>query len=82
MTHCGKWEKLCCPTEDGGLKFLDLGSFNRALLAIQCWGVIREPSSLVGRVPSSLIGRVLKVSYFKISNFLEAKAGFYPSYIW
>ncbi|KAL5538173.1 hypothetical protein UlMin_045972 [Ulmus minor] len=74
QTHWGKWVKLCQPKEDGGLNFRDLESFNKALLAKQCWKLIREPDSL--------IGRVLKASYFKKSCFLEAKIGSKPSYVW
>lgn len=54
--------------------FRDLTCFNQALVAKQGWRVIY--------CPESLMARVLKARYFKHSNFLQAKLGYSPSFIW
>lgn len=68
------WKTLCRPKCLGGLGFRDLGLFNRALLAKQCWRILREPSSL--------LSLVLKGKYFPTASFLTAGLGSRPSYIW
>ncbi|KAL5551866.1 hypothetical protein UlMin_002042 [Ulmus minor] len=72
--HWAKWDKLCRPIENGGLGFHDLACFNRALLAKQCWRLIRFPDSLVGQI--------LQASYFPRTYFLYAKMGYKPSFVW
>lgn len=54
--------------------FRDLGLFNCALLAKQCWQILREPSSL--------LSMVLKGKYYSDGSFFTAGLGSRPSYIW
>ncbi|KAK2647286.1 hypothetical protein Ddye_014775 [Dipteronia dyeriana] len=45
--HWNAWRNMCVSKEEGGLGFRDLEIFNRALLAKQCWRIIRKPDSLM-----------------------------------
>lgn len=72
--HWRRWEKMCQAKSRGGMGFRDLSSFNQALVAKQGWRIIQEPNSLVARI--------MKARYFKHSSFMEAKAGYQPSFIW
>ena len=65
---------MCQAKSRGGMGFRDLSSFNQALVAKQGWRIIQEPNSLVARI--------MKARYFKHSSFMEAKAGYQPSFIW
>jgi hypothetical protein len=58
----------------GGLGFLDLVIFNKALLAKQGWRLMQDPDSVAGKI--------LKAKYFPQTSFLEAKLGSKPSYVW
>lgn len=73
-THWHSWDQLCLPKKQGGMGFRDLKCFNQALLAKQIWRLVEHPSSP--------LGLVLKARYFKNSDVLEARRGFYPSYSW
>lgn len=66
--------KMCQSKTRGGLGFRGLSSFNQALVAKQSWRIIQAPDSLVARV--------MKRRYFRHSDFMEAKLGSNPSYIW
>ncbi|KAK2657021.1 hypothetical protein Ddye_010073 [Dipteronia dyeriana] len=62
------------PLIDGGPGFRDLELSNRALLAKQCWRLLKNPNSLAGRI--------LKGCYYKDCNFLEAKKMVNASFVW
>ena len=52
--------------------FRDVGAFNQALLAKQCWRILSKPSSLVAMI--------FKAKYFPKGDFLDAYIGHNPSY--
>ncbi|XP_074355726.1 uncharacterized protein LOC141695374 [Apium graveolens] len=68
------WERLCTVKEDGGLGFKRLREFNVAMLAKQAWRVINNANPL--------LTDLLRARYFPNSNFLDAKLGSSPSYVW
>ncbi|KAL9437004.1 hypothetical protein AB3S75_022948 [Citrus x aurantiifolia] len=72
--HWAKWEKMSQAKCLGGMGFHDFSSFNRALLAKQGWRI--------QQCPDSLVARVLQAKYFQSKNFLDAKLGSNPLYIW
>lgn len=72
--HWKKWDFLCKPKCEGGLRFRKLEVFNKELLANQLWMIIKNPSSLVARV--------LKGRYLKNRDLLQSSLGSNPSYIW
>ncbi|KAK3225296.1 hypothetical protein Dsin_005158 [Dipteronia sinensis] len=72
--HWCSWSKLCESKDNGGYGFKDLSLFNQAMLAKQCWRLIKYPNSLAARV--------IKGRYFPSGNFLEAENCSYGSFIW
>jgi hypothetical protein len=48
----------------GGMGFRDFHSFNKALLAKQCWRLWNQPDSLVSQI--------MKAKYYPDCNILEA----------
>ncbi|KAG6696929.1 hypothetical protein I3842_09G174000 [Carya illinoinensis] len=69
-----KWDKLSQGKNKGGLDLRDFKSFNVAMLAKQGWRILQSPHSL----PT----QILKQKYFPNGEFLEAKLGYRPSYVW
>ncbi|KAH9751892.1 putative reverse transcriptase/RNA-dependent DNA polymerase [Citrus sinensis] len=72
--HWARWGKMSHAKSRGGLGFREMSSFNRALVAKQGWRLLQYPELLVTRV--------LKARYYKETDFLQARAGSNPSYIW
>ena len=68
------WDKLCTVKEAGGLGFKNLRAFNMAMLAKQGWRLINNTNHLVTGI--------MKARYFPNSEFLDAKLGDNPSYMW
>ncbi|CAH9078499.1 unnamed protein product [Cuscuta europaea] len=68
------WELLCQPKNCGGLGFRRLREFNLSIFAKQAWRIFTEPNTLAARV--------FKARYFPRGNFLNAKLGGSPSFIW
>ncbi|CAN1140812.1 Uncharacterized mitochondrial protein AtMg00310 [Linum perenne] len=44
--HWIYWARLSLPKESGGFSFQDFSTFNRALLAKQCWCILTNPDLL------------------------------------
>ncbi|GJT12917.1 reverse transcriptase [Tanacetum coccineum] len=65
---------LSQPKQQGGLGFRDFEAFNTALLAKQGWRLLINPDAFWGRI--------LKGIYFSNLNFLVAKKGSHPSWLW
>ena len=72
--HWINWKKLCKQKKRGGMGFRDISAFNLAVLAKQAWRLIHQDHSL--------FYRVYKARYFPNCNFLLAKLGSNPSYVW
>ncbi|GMI75734.1 hypothetical protein like AT4G29090 [Hibiscus trionum] len=72
--HWTTWHSLARTKSCGGLGFRELGKFNVALLAKQCWRLITHPDSF--------LAKFLKARYYPTSDFLSANLGSNPSYIW
>ncbi|CAN1800751.1 Uncharacterized mitochondrial protein AtMg00310, partial [Linum perenne] len=58
----------------GGLGFRDFSTFNRALLAKQCWRILTNPNLL--------LSRVLKIVYFPNTTLLQSNGRGRPSWGW
>lgn len=72
--HWINWGRLCTPKDRGGVGFCDIHAFNLAMLAKQSWWLTQETYSL--------FYRVYKARYFLTCNFMEAKLGSNPSFVW
>jgi hypothetical protein len=72
--HWMKWFKMCKSKWDGGMGFRDARLFNQALLARQCWRLLKFPHSLVFWV--------LKAKYFPNETFMNAKVPNNASFTW
>ncbi|GMJ14222.1 hypothetical protein HRI_005091400 [Hibiscus trionum] len=72
--HWTTWNNLAQSKHDGGMGFRNLSQFNVALLAKQCWRILKHPNSL--------LARVLKARYHPSTDFLHARLCSNPSYTW
>ncbi|GKV19445.1 hypothetical protein SLEP1_g29706 [Rubroshorea leprosula] len=72
--HWVEWRRLMRPKREGGLGFRSLHEFDMAMLAKQGWRLMREPNSLAGRV--------LKVKYFRRTDFLHSREAYSASLTW
>ncbi|CAN0912624.1 Putative ribonuclease H protein At1g65750 [Linum grandiflorum] len=72
--HWVQWSKLTLPKDKGGLGFRDFRAMNQALLAQQGWELLTNQNTLSFKL--------LKGKYFPHGNFLNAKLGASPSWIW
>ncbi|WOH11480.1 hypothetical protein DCAR_0830967 [Daucus carota subsp. sativus] len=68
------WDRLCEVKEVGGLGFRKLKEFNVAMLAKQAWRLINNSNPLVAAI--------MKARYYANTDFLNAKLGSNPSYMW
>lgn len=68
------WSKLCVIKEAGGLGFRELKKFNISMLAKQGWRLLTNENPLVTMC--------MKAKYFPYGDFLTAKLGSNPSYMW
>ncbi|KAL8158239.1 hypothetical protein AgCh_002800 [Apium graveolens] len=68
------WEKMCKAKEGGGLGFKELNKFNIAILAKKGWRLLNNQNSLVSGI--------MKAKYYPDCDFLQAKLGTNPSYMW
>jgi hypothetical protein len=69
-----KWSKMGMAKDRGGLGFRDLVNSNTALLAKQCWRLLKSPESLTAKI--------IKAKYYPNSSILEAQLGSKPSFAW
>lgn len=68
------WDKLCTIKEAGGLGFKSFRNFNIAMLAKQGWRLLNNNNPLVTSC--------MKAKDFPKGDFLSAKLGANPSYMW
>ncbi|XP_074352485.1 putative mitochondrial protein AtMg00310 [Apium graveolens] len=68
------WDKLCVMKEAGRLGFKKLRNFNISMLAKQAWLLINNDNPLVTTC--------MKAKYIPGRDFLTAKLGANPSYMW
>jgi hypothetical protein len=61
--HWAAWDILTSPKDLGGVGVRDTKLMNQALLARQCWRIVKNPNSLCARL--------LKSIYFPRGNFLD-----------
>lgn len=72
--HWLSWDKLIVHKKFGGMGFKDLTAFNLAMLGKQGWKFQTQPECLVTRL--------FKARYFPRGNYIEAKLGHNPSFVW
>lgn len=68
------WERMARHKHAGGLGFKCLRDVNLSMLDKQCWRLITNPESLVARL--------YKAKYYADTEFMEARLGSSPSFIW
>lgn len=72
--HWMSWDRMCMKKSEGGLGFRKLHDFNLALLGKQSWRLTMKSDSTVSKI--------YRARYFPGGNFLTAKLGANPSYVW
>lgn len=72
--HWLSWERMCVSKLHGGLGFRNIHDFNISLLGKHGWRFVTNPNSLVAKI--------FKAKYFSNENFLGAKMGANPSFVW
>ncbi|CAN1191950.1 Uncharacterized mitochondrial protein AtMg00310 [Linum perenne] len=72
--HWLSWARLSLPKDAGGLGFRDFATFNKALLAKQCWRILTNPDLLLSRVWKSV--------YFPTTTLLLSNGRGRPSWGW
>ncbi|CAL8989562.1 unnamed protein product [Prunus brigantina] len=72
--HWLSWDKLSFSKAVGGIGFRDLSIFNKALLAKQCWRILKNPEALWVKI--------LKARYFPFTGLFDAKKGVRASWAW
>jgi hypothetical protein len=72
--HWMKWTKMGMAKDRGGMGFRDLVNFNMALLANQCWRLLKSLDNLTAKI--------IKAKYYPNSSLLEAKLGSKSSFAW
>jgi hypothetical protein len=79
------WKQIGLSKANGGMRFRDLGIFNKALLAKQAWRLWHSPNSF--------LSKIIEAKYYPCAggggggvvvgcNFLEGKLGLRPSFAW
>jgi ribonuclease HI len=68
------WKRLGRSKDFGGLGYRDLDCFNMAMLAKQCWRLLKWPDSLAARV--------LCEKYYPGVDFMESNLRKKPSFAW
>jgi hypothetical protein len=68
------WDKLTMRKEFGGMGFRHLYGFNLAMLGKQGWSLLTNQDTIVARI--------FKARYFPDCDFLGARLGHNPSFVW
>jgi hypothetical protein len=68
------WSRMVMAKVKGGMGFMDLHCFNKALLAKQLWRLWHNPNSL--------IGGIMRAKYFPTGTVIDANLGSKPSFAW
>uniref|UniRef100_A0A803NP78 Reverse transcriptase domain-containing protein n=1 Tax=Cannabis sativa TaxID=3483 RepID=A0A803NP78_CANSA len=68
------WDRMATHKYSGGMGFRHLHDFNLAVLAKQGWNLLCSPSSLASRL--------YKAKYYPQTDYLNAKLGHNPSFVW
>ncbi|MCI11808.1 RNA-directed DNA polymerase (Reverse transcriptase), partial [Trifolium medium] len=69
-----RWEKLAMRKEHGGMGFRHMYDFNLAMLGKQGWKLLTNHDTI--------LSQVFKAKYYPQQEFLDAKLGHNPSYVW
>lgn len=72
--HWLSWDKLTVHKNYGGMGFKDLTAFNLVMLGKQGWKFQTQTNCLVSKL--------FKARYFPSSDYLGAKLGHKPSFVW